>query len=133
VNLKSTSHFTAMQFVLACIVATLLFLPAANAQEDLEFRGFIENATFVRTHGVGLTKSRTTLQLELSKAWNPSGLFSEFSLSGTFRGTYDAVYDLNDSEFGKNSGFWLTETRRTHRPSRHPQIRYMQVSSRLRC
>ncbi len=103
-NLKSTSHFTAMQFVLACIVATLLFLPAANAQEDVEFRGFLENATFVRAHGVGLTKSRTTLQLELSKAFNPTGLFSEVSFSGIFRGTYDAVYDFNDDTFGKNAG-----------------------------
>ena len=85
VNLKSTSHFTAMQFVLTCLVAILLFLPAAYAQEDVEFRGFIENATFVRTHLVGLNKSRTTLQLELSKAWNPGGLFSEVSLGGTFR------------------------------------------------
>jgi hypothetical protein len=82
----------------------LLFLPAAYAQEDTEFRGFIENATYVRQHGVGISKSRTTLQLELSKAFNPTGLFSEFSISGTFRASYDAVYDLNDDEFGKNSG-----------------------------
>ena len=103
-KLKSTSHFPAMLFVLASLVAMLLFLPAAYAQEDVEFRGFIENATFVRAHGVGLTKSRTTLQMELSKAWNPSGIFSEVSFGGTFRGTYDAVYDLNDDTFGKNSG-----------------------------
>ena len=62
-KLKSTSHFPAMLFVLASLVAMLLFLPAAYAQEDVEFRGFIENATFVRAHGVGLTKSRTTLQM----------------------------------------------------------------------
>jgi UDP-N-acetyl-D-mannosaminuronic acid transferase (WecB/TagA/CpsF family) len=69
----------------------LLFLPAAYAQEDTEFRGFIENATFVRQHGVGISKSRTTLQLELSRAFNPTGLFSEVSISSTFRGSYDAV------------------------------------------
>jgi len=103
-NLKSTSHFTAMQFVLVCLVATLLFLPAAYAQEDTEFRGFIENATFVRQHGVGLSKSRTTLQLELSRAFNPTGLFSEVSIGSTFRASYDAVYDINDDTFGKNSG-----------------------------
>ncbi len=103
-NLKSTSQLTAIHFVPACLVTMLLFLPAAYAQEDTEFRGFIENATFVRQHGVGLSKSRTTLQLELSRAFNPTGLFSEVSISGTFRGTYDAVYDLNDDEFGKNSG-----------------------------
>jgi hypothetical protein len=92
-----------MLFVPACLIATLLLAPTVYA-EDAEFRGFVENATFVREHGVGLTKSRTTIQLELSKAFNPTGLFSEFSISGTFRGTYDAVYDLNDDTFGKNSG-----------------------------
>jgi hypothetical protein len=103
VNLKRTSHFTAMQFVLAYLVTTLCFTTEIFAQ-DTEFRGFVENATFVRAHGVGISKSRNTLQLELSRAFNPTGLFSEFSISGTFRGSYDAVYDLNDDEFGKNSG-----------------------------
>ncbi len=102
-NIKSTSQFTAMKVVLVCLVATLSATSTAYAQ-DTEFRGFIENATFYRQHGVGLTKSRTTLQLELSKAFRPTGLFSEVSVSGTFRGSYDAVYDLNDDEFGKNSG-----------------------------
>ncbi len=102
-NIKSTSHVTVLLLIPACFVATLLFAPRAYTQ-DIEFRGFAENATYVRSKGVGLTKSRTTLQLELSKVWKPTGLFSEFSVSGTFRGTYDAVYDLNDDEFGKNSG-----------------------------
>jgi hypothetical protein len=103
VKLKSTSHFTTLQVILICLAGTLLFTPTAFAQ-DTEFRGFVENATFYRQHGVGLTKSRTTLQLELSRAFNPTGLFSEASISGTFRGSYDAVYDLNDDTFGKNSG-----------------------------
>ncbi len=102
-NLKRTVLFTTTRFILACLVATLAFVPLTSAQ-DTEFRGFIENATFTRAHGVGITKSRTTLQLELSKAWSSSGLFSEVSFNGTFRGSYDAVYDLNDDEFGKNSG-----------------------------
>jgi hypothetical protein len=103
VKLVTKNVFTAMPSVLACLAAILLVVPAASAQ-DTEVRGFVENATYVREHGVGLTKSRTTLQLELSKAWTGSGLFSEFSLHGTFRGSYDAVYDLNDDTFGKNSG-----------------------------
>jgi Protein of unknown function (DUF1302) len=102
-NLKSTSLLNAGQFVLPGLVAMLLFAPNVFAQ-DTEFRGFVENATFVRGHGVGLTKSRNTLQLELSKAFNPTGLFSEVSIGGIFRGTYDAVYDFNDDTFGKNSG-----------------------------
>jgi hypothetical protein len=103
VNLKSTSHFTALQVILTGLVATFMIAPTASAR-DTEFRGFVENATFYRQHGVGLTKSRTTLQMELSRAWQSSGLFSEVSVAGTFRGSYDAVYDLNDDEFGKNSG-----------------------------
>jgi hypothetical protein len=82
---------------------TLSFAPALYA-DDFEFRGFIENATFDRQHGVGISKSRTTLQAELSKAWRSSGLFSEVSIHTTFRGSYDAVYVLNDDTFGKNSG-----------------------------
>lgn len=102
-NLRSTSHFTTMKFVFACLVTMLLSVPTVFAQ-DTEFRGFVENATFVRGHGVGLSKSRSTLQMELSKAFNPTGLFTEVSVSGTFRGSYDAVYDFNDDTFGKNSG-----------------------------
>ncbi len=95
--------FTVTLSVPACLAAMLLFSPIAFAQ-DTEFRGFVENATYFREHGVGLTKSRTTVQLELSKAWTGTGLFSELSLHGTFRGSYDAVYDLNDDTFGRNSG-----------------------------
>lgn len=102
-NRKRSDHISAISYCLGCLVAGMLLVPAASAQ-DTEFRGFVENATFVREHGVGLTKSRTTLQLELSRAWSGTGLFSEVSLHGTFRGSYDAVYDLNDDTFGKNSG-----------------------------
>lgn len=97
--------FTARPSVLACLFAMVLAMPAALAQEQpMEFRGFVENATFVREHGVGLSKSRTTLQMELSKAWNDKGMFSELGVNAIFRGSYDAVYDLNDDTFGKNSG-----------------------------
>jgi hypothetical protein len=60
VKLVTKNVFTAMPSVLACLAAVLLVAPAASAQET-EVRGFVENATYVRTHGVGLTKSRTTL------------------------------------------------------------------------
>lgn len=102
-NHKNPSHFTSTLSVLACLVTLLLCVPKVFAQ-DTEFRGFIENATYVRQHGVGISKSRTTLQLELSKAFKPTGLFSEVSIHTTLRGSYDAVYDLNDDTFGKNSG-----------------------------
>jgi hypothetical protein len=103
VNCKRTGQNLTISHSLGCLIASLLPVPAAFAQET-EFRGFVENATFYRENGVGLTKSRTTLQLELSRAWSGTGLFSEVSVNGTFRGSYDAVYDLNDDTFGKNSG-----------------------------
>ena len=99
----STSQITAVSSLLCTLVLVLLPAPSAHAQET-EVRGFVENATYVRSHGVGLTKSRTTLQVELSRAWQDQGIFSELSVNGTFRGSYDAVYDLNDDTFGKNSG-----------------------------
>jgi hypothetical protein len=103
VNIKRISQFFSMPFVLSCLVAMML-APASAFAQDTEIRGFVENATFVRAHGVGISKSRSTLQLELSAAFNSTGFFSELSIGGTFRGSYDAVYDLNDDEFGKNSG-----------------------------
>lgn len=102
-KIKRTTLLTARCIVIACFVAPIMFIAQAQAQ-DTEVRGFIENATFVRSHGVGLTKSRNTVQLELSRAFNSTGLFSEVAVNATFRGTYDAVYDLNDDEFGKNAG-----------------------------
>jgi len=89
--------------VIVCFIVSWMTTLPTNAAEP-EYRGFIENATHVRDHGVGVSKSRTTLQFEFSKAFKPTGLFSEFSIHGTLRGSYDAVYDINDDEYGKNSG-----------------------------
>lgn len=102
-SLKLHFHKTTGTAVIVCFIASWMTMQSTSAA-DAEYRGFIENATFIRDHGVGLSKSRTTLQLEISKAFKPTGLFSEFSIHGTLRGSYDAVYDLNDDEYGKNSG-----------------------------
>ena len=69
----------------------------------LEVRGFLENATFTRDD-VGLTKARNTGQLEFAKKVGTNGLFFDVSINGTFRATFDAVYDLNDDDFGNKSG-----------------------------
>ncbi len=74
-----------------------------SADRTLEIRGFIENATHNRSSR-GISKSRNTGQLEFSKRLGEVGAFSAFSLHGTLRGSYDAVYDLNDDEFGDSSG-----------------------------
>jgi len=82
----------------------LAFLsPLSIADETLEIDGFIENVTNTREER-GLTKSRNTAQIEFAKALGDFGGFSEISFNSTFRATYDAVYDLNDDEFGKNAG-----------------------------
>jgi hypothetical protein len=37
-------------------------------------------------------------------AWRPRSFFSELSLHGTFRASYDSAYDINDDEWGKKAG-----------------------------
>jgi hypothetical protein len=69
----------------------------------LTVRGFVDNATYLRKD-VGLSKQRVQGQLEFNKIFEPRGIFSELSISGTFRASYDAVYDMNDGDFGKNAG-----------------------------
>jgi hypothetical protein len=59
---------------------------------------FYENHTAKR-ESVGLSKFRNTFQSEMSKNLNDGWRFR-----GILRGTYDGVYDLNDSEFGKSAG-----------------------------
>ncbi len=102
-SLKLHFHKTTGTAVIVCFIVSWMAMQSTSAA-DAEYRGFVENVTFVRDHGVGLSKARTTLQFEFSKAFKPTGLFSEFSIHGTLRGSYDAVYDLNDDEYGKNSG-----------------------------
>ena len=70
-----------------------------TGDDTLEISGFVENATYFRDH-VGLSKFRNTLQLEGTKILGNLGAFSEVSINGTFRATYDGVYDLNSDEYG---------------------------------
>ncbi|MCU7806809.1 MAG: DUF1302 domain-containing protein, partial [Candidatus Thiodiazotropha sp. (ex Semelilucina semeliformis)] len=78
---------------------------AAYTSDDgsLQLNGFVENATYTRRH-VGLSKMRNTAQIEGSKDYGAQGPFSNVSFVGTFRATYDAVYDLNDDQFGNKAG-----------------------------
>lgn len=89
----------------SCLLATTAPLTQAYTSEDgtLEVNGFIENGTYQR-ETVGISKSRSTAQLEISKAFGDKGIFSNVSFNGTLRATFDAVYDLNDDEFGDNAG-----------------------------
>jgi hypothetical protein len=87
----------------AVSLAALFGLPASAMEGEWDTAGFVENATFVR-QDVGLTKFRNTAQFEFSKDFGTKFGLNNFIVSGTLRGTYDGVYDLNDDEFGKDAG-----------------------------
>ncbi len=78
-----------------------------TGDDTLEISGFVENATYFRNR-VGLSKFRNTLQLEGTKLLGNMGAFSEVSINGTFRATYDGVYDLNSDEYGDGAGGAIT-------------------------
>ncbi len=103
----SNEHFdsrTVARYSVAVASAVMLAsLSMTVPAGDAEFAGFVENATFVR-EDVGLSKMRNTVQLEVEKMFDETGSFSSVFISGTLRGTYDAVYDLNDRDYGKNAG-----------------------------
>jgi len=75
------------------------------AEEEMQFTGFYENATFVRD-SAGLSKFRNTVQVNADKKFGTLGQlnFNNVAFHGTFRGTYDGVYDLNSSEYGSGAG-----------------------------
>jgi len=102
-NKYTDSRTVARYLVVVASAAMLASLSTTVMAGDAEFAGFVENATFVR-EDVGLSKMRNTVQLEVEKMFDDTGSFSAVFISGTFRGTYDAVYDLNDKDFGKNAG-----------------------------
>jgi Protein of unknown function (DUF1302) len=64
-------------------------------ENDTHFRG--EDST---GNSVGLSKFRNTLQVEADRKLGSSG----WEFHGVLRGTYDGVYDLNNSEYGKRAG-----------------------------
>jgi hypothetical protein len=74
-----------------------------DAAEDMDVAGFVENATYYR-ESKGISKFRNTAQLEFSKAMDGAFNSSSFKVNGTFRVTYDGVYDLNDDEWGDKAG-----------------------------
>jgi hypothetical protein len=74
-----------------------------DAAEDVDVAGFVENATYYR-ESKGISKFRNTAQLEFSKAMDGAFNSSSFKVNGTFRVTYDGVYDLNDDEWGDKAG-----------------------------
>lgn len=80
-------------------------LTSVIAEEEMQFTGYYENATFVRD-SAGLSKFRNTVQVNADKKFGTLGQlnFNNVAFHGTFRGTYDGVYDLNSSEYGSDAG-----------------------------
>ncbi len=77
-------------------------VPASYADET-EWSGFVETAQHYRDN-IGLSKSRWLGQLEGLKFIGDVGPFSNVSVNGVVRVSYDMVYDLNDDEYGANAG-----------------------------
>lgn len=80
-------------------------LTSVMAEEEMQFTGFYENATFVRD-SAGLSKFRNTVQVNADKKFGTLGQlnFNNVAFHGTFRATYDGVYDLNSNEYGSGAG-----------------------------
>ncbi len=111
--MKSKPSYTCLISNLTIVlVATVLMAASGNLfaawtskDQSAELHGFVDNTTHVRTgEQDGISKMRNRVQLELSKIFQPAGVFSQLSMHGTFRGSYDAAYDLNDGEWGDSSG-----------------------------
>ena len=96
---------TLLSSVVTCaLVITPLTVSAWNSKDGtLEIHGFLDN-TYHNRDDYGITKERIRGQIEWSKVFKPTGIFSELSFHGTLRATYDGVYDLNDDRFGDRSG-----------------------------
>ena len=100
-----TKKITTLNTLAASVAIGLIstYGPTVSAGET-EWSGFIENATYHRETR-GISKSRNTAQLEFSRYFDSSNSgWNSVSLHGALRGTYDAVYDLNDNEFGSGAG-----------------------------
>ena len=98
-------NLTLLSGVIACaLVISPGQVSAWNSKDGtLELHGFLDN-TYHNRDDYGITKERVRGQIEWSKVFKPTGLFSEISFHGTLRATYDGVYDLNDDEYGDRSG-----------------------------
>ena len=89
---------------LAATLGTVALSQAPLVQaDDTEWSGFVETAQHYRD-GVGLSKSRWLGQLEGLKFIGDVGPFSNVSVNGVLRASYDMVYRLNDDEYGENAG-----------------------------
>ena len=103
-NIRRFSLTLLASAITCALVITPLTVSAWNSKDGtLTIHGFLDN-TYHHRDDYGITKERVRGQVEWSKIFKPTGLFSEISFHGTLRASYDGVYDLNDDTFGKRSG-----------------------------
>ena len=74
-----------------------------SADQTLEVHGFVDSTTHQRAD-YGLSKQRFRGQMEVNKQLPNLGPFTQISINGIVRLTYDAVYDLNENDFGDEAG-----------------------------
>jgi len=101
--MRSEPGFFSIAGKTALMLSLLGAMLQIQAKDTIDTAGFVENATHYRETR-GLTKFRNTAQFEFSKGFGSKFGASSFKLNGTFRATYDGVYELNDDEFGDNAG-----------------------------
>ncbi len=109
-NIRRFSLTLLSSAIAGAVAIAPLSVSAWNSSDGtLTIHGFVDN-TYHHRDSYGITKERIRGQIEWSKIFKPTGLFSELSFHGTLRATYDGVYDLNDDTFGKRSGGPVTTT-----------------------
>jgi len=91
----------------ALALAATLAVSGAHQQtalaEETEWSGFVEQATHYRDN-IGLSKFRTLGQLEGLKFIGDVGPFSNVSVNGVVRVSYDGVYKMNNRDYGDQAG-----------------------------
>ena len=92
---------------IALALAATLAVSGAHQQtalaEETEWSGFVEQATHYRDN-IGLSKFRTLGQLEGLKFIGDVGPFSNVSVNGVARVSYDGVYKINNRDYGDQAG-----------------------------
>jgi hypothetical protein len=86
------------------VLLLMSFLVVAPSYADpATWNGYVESANYYRDE-VGWSKNRLAAQLEGKKVVGNAGIFKKVAFNVQFRVSYDAVYEINDDEFGDEAG-----------------------------
>jgi hypothetical protein len=84
-------------------MAAAIITPAYADDDDWRVRNKVDEEVRFRK-AVGLSKARTLGQMDVDKKMRADDWFTGLKMHGTLRASYDAVYDLNPSEYGNSAG-----------------------------